>query len=82
MNDFLNKLGAVARHAANNVGTELNIAAHEQRLREAYQALGKLYYNYVSSGLLPEGDAFDEKMAVVAEELKRIKELRSQKAAE
>ena len=82
MNDFLNKLGAVTRHAANTVGTELNIVAHEQRAREAYQALGKLYYNYVSSGLVPEGDAFDEKMAVIAEELKRIKELRSQKAAD
>ena len=82
MSDFLNKLGDVTRHAANKVGTELNIVAHEQRAREAYQALGKLYYNYVSSGLEPEGDAFDEKMAVIAEELKRIKELRSQKAAD
>jgi hypothetical protein len=82
MNDFLNKLGAVTRHAANAVGTELNIVAHEQRVREAYQALGKLYYNYVSSGVLPEGDAFDEKVAVITEELKRIKELRDQKAAD
>ena len=82
MSDFLNKLGDVTRHAANKVGTELNIVAHEQRVREAYQALGKLYYNYVSSGVLPEGDAFDEKVAVITEELKRIKELRDQKAAD
>ena len=82
MNDFLSKMGAVARHTANTVSTDLSIAAHEQRAKEAYQALGKLYYNYVSSGLEPEGDAFDEKMAVIAEELKRIKELRSQKAAD
>ena len=82
MNDFLNKLEAVTRHAANRVGTEVNIVAHEQRVREAYQALGKLYYNYVSSGLTPEGDAFDEKMAVIEGELKRIKELRSQRSAE
>lgn len=82
MNDFLNKLGAVTRHAANTVSTDLNIVAHEQRAKEAYQALGKLYYNYVSSGLAPEGEAFDEKMEKIAEELKRIKELRSQKTAE
>ena len=82
MNEFVSKLGAVTRHAANKVGTELNIVAHEQRAKEAYQALGKLYYNYVSSGLQPEGQAFDEKMEVIAEELKRIKELRSQKSAD
>ena len=82
MNDLLNKLGAVTRRAADAVGTELNIVAHEQRVREAYQALGKLYYHHVSSGCLPEGDAFDEKMAVIAEELKRIKELRSHKTAD
>ena len=82
MNDFLNKLGAAARHAAGTVNTELNIVVHEQKVREQYLALGTLYYNYVSSGLVPEGEAFDEKMAVVAEELKRIKELRAQKTVE
>ena len=82
MSEFLNKLESVARHAANRVGTEVNIVTHEQRAREAYQALGKLYYNYVSSGLAPEGDAFDEKMAVIAKELKQIRELRSQRSAE
>lgn len=80
MNDFLSKMGAVARHTANTVSTDLSIAAHEQRAREAYQALGKLYYNYVSSGLAPEGKVFDEKMEKIAGELKRIKELRSQKS--
>lgn len=79
MNDFLSKVGAVARHTANTVSTDLSIVAHEQRVREAYQALGKLYYNYVSSGLEPEGEAFDEKMEKIAGELKKIKELRSQK---
>lgn len=82
MSDFLNKLGDVTRHAANKVGTELNIVAHEQRAREAYQALGKLYYNYVSSGLEPEGEVFDQKVAKITEELNRIKELRSQKTVE
>ena len=30
MNEFLNKVGAAARTAADAVGTELNIASHEQ----------------------------------------------------
>ena len=82
MNDFLNKLGAAARPAAGPLNPELNVVAQEKKVRAQYLALGKLYYNYVSSGLVPEGEAFDEKMAVVAEELKRIKELRAQKTVE
>ena len=81
MNEFLNKVGAAARTAADAVGTELNIASHEQRVRNAYRDLGKLYYNYVSSGMQPEGDGFDEKMAVIEAELKKIKELRAQRSA-
>lgn len=77
MNDFFDKLGAVARHAANTVSTDLSIAAHEQKVREGYQALGKLYYQYVSSGAMPEGTEFDEKVAVVAGELERIAELKA-----
>ena len=82
MNDIFEKLGAAARHAAGAVGTELNIAVQEQKVREQYQALGKLYYQYVSSGLLPEGQIFDEKMTAVAEGLKRIAELKAQKTVE
>ena len=81
MNEFLNQVGAAARTVADAVGTELNIASHEQRVRDAYKDLGKLYYHYVSSGMKPEGDAFDEKMAAIAAELKKIKQLRAQRSA-
>ena len=79
MSDFFDKLGAAARHEADTVSTDLNIVAHEQRVREGYQALGKLYYQYVSSGIVPEGTEFDEKVAVVAAELERIAQLKAHK---
>lgn len=79
MSEFFDKLGAAARRAADTVSTDLNIVAHEQKVREGYQALGKLYYQYVSSGLMPEGQEFDEKMAIVAGELERIAQLKAHK---
>lgn len=79
MNDFFDTLGAAARRAADSVCTEVSIAAHEQKVKEGYQALGKLYYRYVSSGMMPEGSEFDGIMARVAEELAEIDRLRKQR---
>ena len=44
MDDLFNKLGAAAKRAASSVATEVNVAAEEQKIREYYQSLGKLYY--------------------------------------
>ena len=79
MNDFFDKLGAVARRTVNNVSADVSILAHEQKLREHYQAIGKLYCQYVSSGMVPEGREFDEKLASAAAELERISQLKAHK---
>lgn len=79
MNEFFDKLGAAARRTVNTVSTDVSILAHEQKLREHYQAIGKLYCQYVSSGLIPEGDEFEEKLAAVAAELQRISQLKAHK---
>ena len=44
MNDFFDKLSAAARRTADTVSAEFNVAAEEQKIRESYQALGKLYF--------------------------------------
>ena len=79
MSDFFDKLSAVARRTVDTVSTDVSIAAHEQRLREHYQAIGKLYCQYVSSGMVPEGHEFDEKLAAAATELERISQLKAHK---
>ena len=79
MNDFLDKLGAVARQMVDAVSADVSILAHEQKLREHYQAIGKLYCQYVSSGMVPEGQTFDEKVASAAAELERIGALKAHK---
>ncbi len=57
MNDFFDKLGAAAKRAASTVASEVNVAAEEQKIRECYQALGKLYYQAVKGGMAPDQDA-------------------------
>lgn len=82
MSDFFDKLGAAAHRVADNVSAEFSIAAQEQKVREAYLALGKLYYQSVQAGAKPEGPAFDEQIKRAGESLKRIRELRSSKNVE
>ena len=79
MNDFFDKLGAAARRAADSVSTEVSIAAQEQRIRESYQALGKLCYRANKEGTALAGPEFAEHYARIDECLKRIAELRDSK---
>ena len=50
MEDFLNKLGAAARRAADSVATDVSVAAEEQKIKGYYQSLGKLYYQTARRG--------------------------------
>lgn len=79
MNEFFDKLGAAAKRAADSVGTEVNVAAEEQKIRSAYQALGKLYYKATQENKDLTGAEFAEQCAKVDAALKRIRELRDHK---
>ena len=79
MNDFLNKLSAAAKRAADTVSTEVSVAAEEQKIREAYQALGKLYYQASRDGKELNGEEFTAQCAKVDEAIARIKELKDRK---
>lgn len=79
MNDFFDKLGAAAKRAADSVGTELNVAAEEQKIREGYQALGKLYYQASRSGAEPSGPDFADHCRKIDAAIKRIQELKDRK---
>lgn len=79
MTDFLDKLGAAARRAADTVSTEVSIAAQEQRIRESYQALGKLCYQAAREGKELGGAEFAEYYAKIDGCMERIAELRASK---
>ena len=76
MNDFLDKLGAAVQRTAQKVETEVSIAAQEQKVKEYYQALGKLYYQRSQVGPYFEGEEFDELVAKIKDGLHRIDILR------
>lgn len=78
-NDFLDRLGAAAKRTADNVATDVKVAAEEQKIREAYQALGKLYYQAKRSGGELDGMDFADQCRKVEASMKRINELRSRK---
>ena len=79
MNDFFDKLGAAAKRAADTVSVEVNVASEEQKIREAYQALGKLYYQASREGKELNGPDFADQCRKVDASIKRIKELKDRK---
>lgn len=79
MNDFFDKLGAAARRAADSVSTEVSVAAEEQKIKESYQALGKLYYNASRSGSELTGLDFADHCRRIDASMRRIRELKDKK---
>lgn len=79
MNEFFDRLGAAAKRAASSVATDVSVAAEEQKIRESYQALGKLYFQASRRGEELNGAAFDEHCAKIEASLKRIAELKERR---
>lgn len=83
MSDFFDDLGKAVRRAANNVSRSVSVAAQEQRLREAYQALGRMHYEAVQSGAAAQGPEFDSQMERISDLIAAIRETRrSQKVTD
>ena len=76
MSNFFDNLGKAVTNAANSVSTGINAAAQEQRLKEAYQVLGRMYYESVRAGNPTGGEAFDRQMAKIDDLIAAIRELR------
>ena len=79
MNELFDKITAAAKRAADTVGTEVNVAAQEQKIREAYQSLGKLYYQAKRDGKELSGEEFTAQCEKIDAAMARIKELRELK---
>ena len=79
MNELFDKLGAAAKRAANAVTTEVSVAAEEQKIREAYQALGKLYFKAKRTGGELDGIDFADQCRKVEASIRRINELKRSK---
>ena len=76
MSDFFDNLGKAVRKVADNVSTEVSAAAQEQRLKEAYQALGRMHYEAAQAGNTAAGAEFDAQMAKINDLITSIREIR------
>ena len=82
MSDFdslFDKIGSAAKRAADSVSANVSIAAEEQKIREASQAIGKLYYKAKRGGKELDGPDFADQCRRIDACLKRIDELKSRK---
>ena len=80
MDDFLNKLGAMARKAADQVNTDLTIAQQEQKLKDAYLALGRICYRMLSEGESPEGDEVQRHLRSITQLQQDLQDLKAKRA--
>lgn len=69
--------GAASR-AAGAAKTSVNVCAEEDKIRTAYQALGKLYYRDSKAGASPSGPEYDREIGKIEAAFARIRELRNQ----
>lgn len=70
---------AAASRAAASAKLSVQIAAEEERLNRAYQALGKLYYQDITTGVVTQGPWYQQQLDNIAQSLEKIRQLRSQK---
>ncbi len=76
MSNFWEDLTGAARKVASGVSTEVTIAAREQKAKEAYQKLGRMYYRAAKNGECLTGREFDEQVAAIEALLRQINDLR------
>ena len=79
MANFLDDLGAALKKAAGDVQNEVTVTAREQKLKDTFQKLGKLYYETVTAGLPTVGGDFDGLIGEIWALQKEISDLRSHK---
>ena len=80
--EFWNRAASAAQTAASatkRAANSIAIAAEEEKVKSAYQAIGKLYYQDKIAATAPAGPAYDEQVRRIDAALQRIGELRSQR---
>ena len=79
MANFFDQLGDAVKRAADSVVSDVSVAVEEQKVREHYQALGKLYYHAIRAGKPLEGIDFADRCRKIDASLSRIRDLKAHK---
>ena len=76
MSDFFSNLSDATRRVASTIGTEVTVAALEQKVKDAYRILGQLYYKAAVQGQEPGGPAFDAQIETIRRLQREIRQKR------
>jgi hypothetical protein len=79
MSNFFDQLGDALKRTVDSVSADVSVAAEEQKVREQYQALGKLYYHAIRTGKPLEGIDFADRCRKIDASLARIRDLKERK---
>ena len=77
MSNFFDDLGNAFKKLAGDVSTEVSITAKQQKAKEEFQKLGRMYYQAACKGTEPVGAEFDKQVAVIRELLQQINDLKN-----
>ena len=81
MSNFFDDLGNAFKKLADDVNVEVSVAAKQQKVKEAYQKLGRMHYQAACKGIEPTGVEFDRQLALIRELLQQINDLKHSAAA-
>ena len=76
MANFFDDLGNAFKKLANDVSTEVSVTAKEQKAKEEFQKLGRMYYQAACKGETPAGPEFDRQVLMIRQLLQQIKDLK------
>ena len=77
MSNFFDDLGNAFKKLADDVSTEVSVTAKQQKAKEEYQKLGRMYYQAACKGTAPVGPEFDKQVAVIRGLLQQINDLKA-----
>ena len=76
MHDFVDDVTMAVKRAVTTVGSGISVAAQQQRVKETYEAIGRLYCQAVAEGKEPTGEAFDAQVRRVDALLEKVRKIR------
>lgn len=76
--EVLGTMAGAATRAAGAAKTSVNVCAEEDKIRTAYQNLGKLYYRDSKAGNPLSGPEYDREIGKIEASFARIRELKNQ----
>lgn len=76
MSNFFDDLGNAFKKLADDVTTEVSVTAKQQKVKEAYQKLGRMHYQAACKGTEPVGAEFDKQVALIRDLLQQINDLK------